>query len=101
MRAHRRTDPAQQTTQSGLQVSQLKELQIVKPTYGGLDSNSTVIQISAERITLRLVLENCLTSENAIKAIAKGKYAGAEARVSYSEIRSPIDGVVTDRSFSP
>lgn len=28
---------------------------------------------------------------------AKGKYLGAEAQVSYSEIRSPIDGVVTDR----
>jgi RND family efflux transporter MFP subunit len=28
---------------------------------------------------------------------AKGKYQGAEAQVSYSEIHSPIDGVVTDR----
>jgi HlyD family secretion protein len=28
---------------------------------------------------------------------AKGKYLGAEAQVSYSEIRSPIDGMVTDR----
>src|SRR5271169_3068803 len=28
---------------------------------------------------------------------AKGKYQGAEAQLSYSEIRSPIDGVVTDR----
>lgn len=28
---------------------------------------------------------------------AEGKYQGAEAEVSYSEIRSPIDGVVTDR----
>jgi HlyD family secretion protein len=30
---------------------------------------------------------------------AKGKYAGAEAQVSYSEIRSPIDGIVTDRAL--
>ena len=30
---------------------------------------------------------------------AKGKYLGAEAQVSYSEIRSPIAGVVTDRSL--
>jgi HlyD family secretion protein len=30
---------------------------------------------------------------------AKGKYAGAEAQVSYSEIRSPISGVVTDRAL--
>jgi HlyD family secretion protein len=28
---------------------------------------------------------------------AKGKYLGAEAELSYTEIRSPIDGVVTDR----
>jgi HlyD family secretion protein len=28
---------------------------------------------------------------------AEGKYQGAEAQVSYSEIRSPISGVVTDR----
>jgi HlyD family secretion protein len=32
-------------------------------------------------------------------ASAKGKYEGAEAQVSYSEIHSPIDGVVTDRSL--
>ncbi len=30
---------------------------------------------------------------------AEGKYKGAEAQVNYSEIRSPIDGVVTDRSL--
>jgi multidrug efflux pump subunit AcrA (membrane-fusion protein) len=30
---------------------------------------------------------------------AEGKYRGAEAMVSYSEIRSPISGVVTDRSL--
>jgi RND family efflux transporter, MFP subunit len=30
---------------------------------------------------------------------ARGKYEGAEAQVNYSEIRSPIDGVVTDRSL--
>jgi len=28
---------------------------------------------------------------------AEGKYNGAEAQLSYSEIRSPVDGVVTDR----
>ncbi len=32
---------------------------------------------------------------------AKGKYAGAEAQLSYSELRSPIDGVVTDRPLFP
>lgn len=30
-------------------------------------------------------------------ASAKGKYQGAEAQLSYSEIRSPINGVVTER----
>src|ERR1700747_2132754 len=32
---------------------------------------------------------------------AKGKYMGAEAQLSYSEIRSPIDGYVTDRPLFP
>jgi HlyD family secretion protein len=32
---------------------------------------------------------------------AKGKYDGAQAQLAYSEIRSPIDGVVTDRPLYP
>lgn len=32
---------------------------------------------------------------------AKGKYLAAEAQVSYSEVRSPIAGVVTDRPLFP
>lgn len=32
---------------------------------------------------------------------AKGKYLGAEAQLSYSEIRSPFDGVVVDRPLYP
>jgi RND family efflux transporter MFP subunit len=32
---------------------------------------------------------------------AKGKYLGAAAQLGYSEIRSPIDGVVTDRPLYP
>ena len=32
---------------------------------------------------------------------AKGKYQGASAQLSYSEIRSPLDGVVTDRPLYP
>jgi HlyD family secretion protein len=32
---------------------------------------------------------------------AKGKYLGAQAQLSYSEIHSPIDGVVTDRPLYP
>src|SRR5205807_3806347 len=32
---------------------------------------------------------------------AKGKYLGAQAQLSYSEIRSPISGVITDRPLYP
>ena len=32
---------------------------------------------------------------------AKGKYLGAEAELSYSEIRSPINGLITDRPLYP
>jgi RND family efflux transporter MFP subunit len=32
---------------------------------------------------------------------AQGKYEGANAQLSYSEIRSPINGVVTDRALYP
>jgi HlyD family secretion protein len=46
-----------------------------------------------EKVTHKAALESAagqLTS-------AKGKYMGAEAQLSYTEIRSPISGVVTDR----
>ncbi len=32
---------------------------------------------------------------------ARGKYLGSEAQLSYSEIRSPINGVITDRPLYP
>lgn len=38
-----------------------------------------------------------LKSASGQLAAARGKYLGAAAQLSYSEIRSPIDGVVTDR----
>ena len=41
--------------------------------------------------------EAALQSAQGQLTSAKGKYLGAEAQMSYSEIRSPIDGVVTDR----
>ncbi len=34
-------------------------------------------------------------------AAAKGRYENAQAQLSYSEIRSPIDGLVTDRPLFP
>lgn len=45
----------------------------------------------------RLGKEQALKSANGQLAAAKGKYLNAKAMLSYSEIRSPIDGVVTDR----
>lgn len=42
-----------------------------------------------------------LRSAEGQRGAAKGKFLGAQALVSYSQIRSPIDGVVTDRSIYP
>lgn len=42
-----------------------------------------------------------LKSATGALASAQGKYAGAEAQLQYSEIRSPINGVVTDGPVYP
>jgi HlyD family secretion protein len=50
---------------------------------------------------------NAIGKQQTLKAAAgqlesaKGKYLGAEAQLSYSEIRSPMDGVVADRPLYP
>jgi HlyD family secretion protein len=50
---------------------------------------------------------NAIGKKQALKAAggqlasAKGKLMGAEAQLSYSEIRSPIDGYITDRPLYP
>jgi len=49
----------------------------------------------------RLGEKQLLKSANGQFSAAKGKYLGAEALLSYAEIRSPIDGVVTDRPLFP
>lgn len=41
-----------------------------------------------------------LKSASGQLSAAKGKYQGAQAQLSYSEIRSPIQGVVTDRPLN-
>ncbi len=46
---------------------------------------------------MRLGKEQTLKSAQGQLSAAKGKYLNARAQLSYSEIRSPIDGVVTDR----
>jgi HlyD family secretion protein len=45
----------------------------------------------------RLGKEQALKSAHGSLASSEGHYRGAEALLSYSQIRSPIDGVVTDR----
>ena len=45
--------------------------------------------------------QQALKAANGQLASAKGKLMGAEAQLSYSEIRSPIDGYVTDRPLYP
>ena len=45
----------------------------------------------------RLGKEQALKSAQGSRMSAEGKYRGAEALLSYSEIRSPITGVVTER----
>ncbi|HUN60670.1 MAG TPA: efflux RND transporter periplasmic adaptor subunit [Candidatus Sulfotelmatobacter sp.] len=47
----------------------------------------------------RLGKAEALKSANGQLTAAKGKYLNARAMLSYSEIRSPIDGMVTDRPF--
>ncbi|HEY0701929.1 MAG TPA: efflux RND transporter periplasmic adaptor subunit [Candidatus Acidoferrales bacterium] len=49
----------------------------------------------------RIGQEQSLKSATGQLGAAKGKYLGAEAQLSYSEIRSPIDGVITDRPLYP
>jgi HlyD family secretion protein len=50
---------------------------------------------------LNIGKEQQLKSAKAQLDSAQGKYLGAEAQLSYSQIRSPIDGVVTDRPLYP
>ena len=45
----------------------------------------------------RIGQSQSLKSAQGQLAAAKGKYLGASAQLSYSEIRSPIDGFITDR----
>lgn len=45
--------------------------------------------------------EQALKSASGQLAAAKGKFLGAQAQLSYSEIKSPIDGVVTERPQYP
>ncbi|HWZ46006.1 MAG TPA: efflux RND transporter periplasmic adaptor subunit [Candidatus Saccharimonadales bacterium] len=48
-----------------------------------------------------LVKEQSLKSAGGQLASARGKYMGAQAQLSYTQIRSPINGVITDRPLYP
>jgi HlyD family secretion protein len=48
----------------------------------------------------RVGKEQALKSAEAQRLSAEGKYHGAAAQLSYSEIKSPMDGVVTDRPLN-
>jgi len=70
-------------------------------------ANAALVQAQAQYDSSATHLESVRTvsREAALKSAegqltsAEGKYKGAEAQQSYSEIRSPINGVVTDRSL--
>lgn len=49
----------------------------------------------------RLGKEQAIKSAHGSRVTAEGQMRTAEAQLSYSEIRSPIDGVVTDRPLFP
>ncbi len=70
-------------------------------------AQATLVQAQAAYDTAKQHLEGIQSVGHAaaLKAAkgqltsAEGRYLGAKAQVSYSEIRSPINGVVTDRSL--
>ncbi len=61
-------------------------------------ARSTNEQAQKQRADLEKIgKQQTLKSATGQLSAAKGKYLNAKAQLSYSEIRSPIDGVVTDR----
>ena len=64
-----------------------------KATYEIAQKHLTALEAAGKKDELKAA-KGQLTS-------AQGKYEGASAQLSYSEIKSPIDGVVTDRPIYP
>jgi RND family efflux transporter MFP subunit len=64
-----------------------------KANYEIAQRHLTALQTAGKKDQMKLA-KGQLTS-------AQGKYNGAAAQLSYSEIRSPIDGVVTERPLYP
>ena len=79
--------PRKDFDQSAVALIQAKE------NYEIAQHHLTALEAAGKKDQMKLA-QGQLTS-------AKGKYEGAEAQLSYSEIRSPIDGVVTERPLYP
>jgi HlyD family secretion protein len=60
-------------------------------------------EIAQKHLDALLAIGKQQTLKSAVGGLesAKGKYLGAQAQLRYSEIRSPMDGVVADRSLYP
>jgi HlyD family secretion protein len=78
----------------------------------GRDLDTATAALVQAQATYDLALNHLRAMQNVSRAAAlkqaqgqltsaEGKYRNAEAQVSYSQIRSPIDGVVTDRPLFP
>jgi HlyD family secretion protein len=72
---------------------------------GGVDLTAARNQYEIDQKHLEAL--NAVVNQQGLKSAkgqlesAQGKYKGATAQLSYSEIRSPINGVVTDRPLFP
>jgi HlyD family secretion protein len=79
--------PRKELDQAGVDVTQARN------QYNIAQKHYDALQAIGKQQTLKSAAGQLQT--------AKGKYMGAEAQLSYSEIRSPIDGFVTDRPLYP
>jgi HlyD family secretion protein len=73
-----------------------KELDASRVSYTQARNTYDIAQRHLDAL-MAVVRQQELKSASGQLQSAKGKFMGAEAQLSYSEIRSPIDGAVTDR----
>jgi len=100
---------AMQATQKVYEAQQNLYQQGATPRKNVEDANLAYIQARNQYDLARRHLESLqqFGKEQELKAAggqltsARGKYQGAEAQRNFAEIRSPIDGVVTDRPLYP
>ena len=78
-----------------------KELDAIAACRWRRPRRSTTSPRSTWRRCRRRASKQQLKSAKGQLTSAKGKYEGAAAQLAYSEIRSPINGVVTDRPSYP